>query len=142
MSLAAAPTPVASPYQRPLFSVRCTQSMPTGPIGALAIIPIRIPLKMKSNIFIGICIGISGAKVQIKNETHKKMSPVFSTIKKYRCLFSLLFYYFIVVPGLGVKYHLLDVISAFAAHLPNLSYASVIRVCSVGYAKSPGIIIP
>ena len=50
-------------------STRCTQRMPTGPIGALAIIPIIIPLKMKSNILIGMCNGISSAKVQNYIET-------------------------------------------------------------------------
>lgn len=49
-SLQAAPTPVTKPYQRPLFSVRCMHRMPTGPMGAVAITPMTIPLKMKSRI--------------------------------------------------------------------------------------------
>ena len=65
MSLTDAAMPVMKPYQRPLFSVRCMQSTPTGPIGADAMMPIRIPLKMKSNM--SICIGncIMSAKLQI-----------------------------------------------------------------------------
>ena len=51
-SLTAAPTPVMKPYQRPLLSVRCMQSTPTGPIGADAMMPISMPLNMKSNISI------------------------------------------------------------------------------------------
>lgn len=48
MSLKAAPTPVRNPYHRPLFSVRCTHRTPTGPIGADATIPIRIPFIIRS----------------------------------------------------------------------------------------------
>ena len=36
----AAPRPVHQPASRPLFKVRCTQSMPIGPIGAERITPI------------------------------------------------------------------------------------------------------
>ncbi len=49
MSLTAAPMPVTNPYQRPLLSVRWMQSMPTGPIGAEAMIPMSSPFRMSSN---------------------------------------------------------------------------------------------
>jgi hypothetical protein len=72
ISLAAAPKPVTIPYHRPLFSVRWTQRIPTGPIGALAITPINIPLKMKSKIFIGTWNGITPAKLRLYFQNKKK----------------------------------------------------------------------
>lgn len=71
MSLNEAPTPVTKPYQRPLFSVRCTQSTPTGPIGADAIIPISIPLNMKFSMSICIGKGITNAKLRRNCGLHK-----------------------------------------------------------------------
>lgn len=40
----AAPIPVNSPDRRPLLSVRCTQSIPIGPMGADKITPMEIQL--------------------------------------------------------------------------------------------------
>ena len=47
-SLTDAPTPVTKPYHRPLFRVRCTVRIPTGPIGALATMPMTIPCSTRS----------------------------------------------------------------------------------------------
>ena len=66
ISLKAAPMPVTKPYQRPFFKVRCIQRIPTGPIGAEAMIPMIIPFRINSNksIFIGIGI-IQPAKLLV-----------------------------------------------------------------------------
>ena len=71
MSLTQAPIPVIKPYHRPLLSVRCIHSTPTGPIGADAISPISIPLNTKSKM--SNCIGncITAAKLRNFDELGK-----------------------------------------------------------------------
>ena len=66
-SLTVAPTPVTKPNQRPLFKVRCTQSTPTGPIGAEQMMPTIIPLTMMSRklkVRLKVIYGIMDAKLQ------------------------------------------------------------------------------
>ena len=58
-SLKAAPTPVAKPNHRPLFRVRRTVSTPTGPIGALAMMPISMPFIIIFSVVIGSIIIIA-----------------------------------------------------------------------------------
>ena len=48
MSLNAAPAPVTMPLARPFCMVRCMHKMPTGPMGADAIIPTRRPLSISN----------------------------------------------------------------------------------------------
>ena len=55
ISLIEAPTPVTKPYQRPFFNVRCMHNIPTGPIGAEAMIPMRSPFRISAKI--SMCIG-------------------------------------------------------------------------------------
>ena len=71
ISLMAAPNPVAKPYQRPLFSVLWMQRIPTGPIGADAIMPISIPFRIKSNISMWLIFRNMDAKLQKKHRLHK-----------------------------------------------------------------------
>lgn len=52
-SLVAAPNPVAIPYLKPFFRARLIQSIPTGPIGAETMMPMKIPFSISSNVLIG-----------------------------------------------------------------------------------------
>ena len=83
MSLTAAAMPVMKPYQRPLFSVRCMQRTPTGPMGADATMPIRIPLKMKS--IMSICIGncIVDAKLRKLCDIDKLCNENFALLRVF-----------------------------------------------------------
>lgn len=66
MSLKAAPTPVTKPYQRPLFSVRCMHSTPTGPSGADTMTPMRNPFHRMFNM---VSTSIMAANIGLFYET-------------------------------------------------------------------------